>query len=157
MPNDNMDRPFGWDDEVEVSTSEFTVLPEGDYDFTVASFERGYTQGSEKMSSSPMANLSLRCTGPGGSGTVRTNLILNDRTKWKVCEFFKATGLIDASASAEDRVRFPWSRVVGASGRCHLSVRKWRGNDGAERESNDVARFMPRASGMSAASLPKSF
>lgn len=156
MPELN-DRPFGWDDEVTVSTTgDFTLLPEGDYDFTVTNFERSSTQGSAKMSSSLMAVLTLACTGPHGSGNVRANLILNDKTSWKIYEFFKSCGLIPQTTDTTDTIRFPWSRVPGAHGRCHLGVRSFIGNDGQKRESNDVTRFLAPAAG-APMTLPASF
>lgn len=156
MPEMN-DRPFGWDDEVTVSTTgDYTVLPEGDYDYTVVNFERSNTQGSAKMTSSPMAVLTLACAGPQGTGNVRANLILNDKTSWKIYEFFKSCGLIPQTTDTTDTIRFPWSRVPGARGRCHLAIRKYIGNDGQEHETNDVTKFFAPAAGTSM-SLPASF
>lgn len=44
-----MEREFGWDDEIVKEGGEgFTLLPPGDYNFTVAKFERGRFAGSEK-------------------------------------------------------------------------------------------------------------
>ena len=40
---------FGWDDEINNESSDFVLLPEGDYDFTVDKFERARFDGSEKM------------------------------------------------------------------------------------------------------------
>ena len=40
---------LGWDDTIQ-EESEFIILPAGDYDFTVKSYERGRFNGSEKMS-----------------------------------------------------------------------------------------------------------
>ena len=34
-----------------------------------------------------------------------------------------------------------WGAVPGASGVCHVGVRKWTGNDGKERESNEITEF----------------
>ena len=42
------EREFGWDDEIE-NDSEFQILPDGDYNFTVTGFERGRHQGSAKL------------------------------------------------------------------------------------------------------------
>lgn len=38
--NTEMERELNWDDEIEKDGNEFVLLPEGDYDFTVESFER---------------------------------------------------------------------------------------------------------------------
>ena len=34
-----------------------------------------------------------------------------------------------------------WGAVPGASGVCHVGIRKWTGNDGKERESNEITEF----------------
>ena len=39
MDNNNIERELDWDSEIN-KESEFTLLPEGDYNFTVVSFER---------------------------------------------------------------------------------------------------------------------
>ena len=43
-----MERELDWDDEIE-RESDFVLLPEGDYDFTVTGFERARHEGSEKL------------------------------------------------------------------------------------------------------------
>ena len=45
MENTNIDRELSWDDEIEKDSGEFILLPEGDYEFTVESFERARYQG----------------------------------------------------------------------------------------------------------------
>lgn len=47
---DTIERELGWDDNIQ-KESEFTLLPEGDYDFTVKSF----TRGKRGAISSPLA------------------------------------------------------------------------------------------------------
>ena len=34
-----------------------------------------------------------------------------------------------------------WGAVSGATGVCHVGIRKWAGNDGKERESNEITEF----------------
>ena len=48
-----------WDDEIEKDGGDFVLLPEGDYNFTVAKFERGRFAGSEKMPACNQAKLEL--------------------------------------------------------------------------------------------------
>ena len=38
-------------------------------------------------------------------------------------------------------MRMNWSAVPGSGGVCHVGVRKWTGNDGKERESNEITEF----------------
>ena len=34
-----------------------------------------------------------------------------------------------------------WGAVPGSTGVCHVGVRKWTGNDGKEREGNEINEF----------------
>ena len=38
-------------------------------------------------------------------------------------------------------MRMNWGAVPGSTGVCHVGVRKWTGNDGKERESNEITEF----------------
>ena len=48
MMSQQVERELGWDDEIEKDGGSFILLPAGDYNFTVAKFERGRFQGSDK-------------------------------------------------------------------------------------------------------------
>ena len=52
----DLGKEIGWDDAIENEGTEFEPLPEGTYEFTVASMERAHFGGSEKMAP---CNLSL--------------------------------------------------------------------------------------------------
>lgn len=41
-----MDRELEWNDVIEKDGNEYVLLTEGDYDFTVESFDRGITTGA---------------------------------------------------------------------------------------------------------------
>ena len=45
---DTRGKELGWDDEV-AKGEEYIILPEGDYDFVIESFERGRVAGSDKI------------------------------------------------------------------------------------------------------------
>ena len=45
----DLGKEIGWDDAIENEGTEFEPLPEGTYEFTVASMERAHFGGSEKM------------------------------------------------------------------------------------------------------------
>ena len=100
-------------------------------------FERARHNGSEKIPPCNKAVLTLFLRGPGGSGDVQTNLFLHSKFEWKLCQFFTAIG----QRKHGETMRMNWGAVTGASGYCHVGVRKWMGNDGKERESNEIAEF----------------
>lgn len=130
-------RALSWDDEIE-QESEFTLLPEGDYDFVVESFERGRFDGSEKMPPCPMAILNLRVTGKEGATTIQHRLFLHTKSEWALSAFFKSIGMKHTG----EKVRMDWNKVTGAHGRCHVTVRTYVGNDGSDRQANQVRRFL---------------
>ena len=39
---------YGWEDEIVNEGGDFVLLPEGDYDFTVAKYERARHEGGQK-------------------------------------------------------------------------------------------------------------
>ena len=58
----DLDRELDWNDTIEKDGDEFVLLPEGDYDFEVISFERGRHPGSEKLPPCNKATLSIKLT-----------------------------------------------------------------------------------------------
>ena len=88
------EREFGWDDEIE-NDSEFQILPDGDYNFTVTGFERGRHQGSAKLPPCNKAIITLNVAdGKGNQGTIKHNLFLHTKTEGMLCAFFTALGAI---------------------------------------------------------------
>ena len=84
------EREFGWDDEIE-NDSEFQILPDGDYNFTVTGFERGRHQGSAKLPPCNKAIITLNVAdGKGNQGTIKHNLFLHTKTEGMLCAFFTA-------------------------------------------------------------------
>lgn len=72
MSEEYKGKELGWDDSVEKGSS-FTVLPEGEYDFTIESFERGRYEGSDKVPACPQALLKVRVDAPEGTCIMNEN------------------------------------------------------------------------------------
>lgn len=130
------ERAFDWNDTIE-KDSTFEILPEGDYDFTVISFERARHNGSEKLPPCNKAVLTIRVSNGEKTGTIFYNLFLHTKTEGMLCAFFTAIG----HRKKGEQLRMDWSRVTGAKGRCKVGIRKWTGNNGQEMTSNDIVRF----------------
>jgi hypothetical protein len=132
------DNGYGWDDEVATTDEGFSILEEGDYTFKVVDFERGRVKKG-KNAGANQAIYTLMVTGTDGTTIERKYFIpLVDSLRWKATKFFKSVGAIDADSHGES-VRFPWGEVVGMSGRCHVIKTKWTGDDGEERDQNDIS------------------
>ena len=144
MENNIMDRELGWEDEIEHDGEGFTLLPEGDYQFRVLSFERGRYQGGAKLPPCNKAELKILLESPQGSTTIIHNLFLHTKVEGLLCAFFTAIG----QRKHGEKLRMNWGSVVGAVGRCKVSIRAYTGNDGKEHKVNQIDRFYePETSG----------
>lgn len=135
--NNMMDREFGWDDEISNDGQSFRILPEGDYTFTVKKFERARHSGSEKIPACNKAVLTAAVSNQDAAGEVLVNLFLHSKFEWKLCQFFTAIG----QRKRGETLRMNWGSVPGSAGSCHVGVRTWTGNDGKEKESNEITEF----------------
>ena len=92
MGNKNDERELDWNDTIEKDSSDFITLPEGDYDFTVDSFDRARHNGSEKLPPCNKAVLKIRIDDPAGTVIVTHNLFLHTRTEGMLSAFFSSIG-----------------------------------------------------------------
>jgi len=140
--SNTVDRELGWDDEIE-KDSEFILLPAGEYDFTVKKFERGRHQGSEKLPPCNKAIISIVIADPASNQeiTLEHNLFLHTKTEGMVSAFFVGIG----QKKKGEKLKMDWNAVIGATGRCKLSVRTWKHKDsGDDMQSNEIRSFLPK-------------
>lgn len=135
-----IERELGWDDEIEKDGGDFILLPDGDYDFIVESFERGRHPGSEKLPPCNKAMLKIRIDSEEGAAVISHNLFLHTKTEGMISAFFSSIG----QKKKGEKVKMNWNAVIGATGRCKVVVRKWTGDDKEERQSNDIKKFYPK-------------
>lgn len=127
---------IGWDDEV-VSDEAFILLDEGDYDFTVESFERGTFKGSAKIPQCPKLELKLKVSTPQGNVTVNYDIIMWSTLEWKYSEFLRAIGM----KKHGEKAKINWNAMTGARGRARFYTRTYTKADGTEGKVNDVRRM----------------
>lgn len=131
------EREFNWDDEI-LEESSFTLLPEGDYDFVVNSFNRGRHSGSAKLPACNKAELEITVDdGKGNKGMIFHNLFLHTKCEGILSAFFISIG----QKKHGEPLRMNWNAVIGARGRCKVAVDKWTGNDGTEKQNNKITKF----------------
>lgn len=135
--NNNLSNtPLDWDSEISQESS-FTLLPEGEYPFTVISYERKYHNGSEKLTACPKAELTIEIDGGDkGTVTVKHNLFIHRKTEGLLCEFFLSIG----QKKHGEPLRMDWPAVPGSTGRCKLGVRQYNSND-----YNEIKKFLEPA------------
>lgn len=133
----NVDRVFDWDDTIENEGSQWTLLPEGDYNFRIESFERKHYGGGGKIPACNQAAINVSIDAPEGSTTIQHNLFLYSKMEWKLSEFFIAIG----QKKHGEKVRMNWNAVPGACGQCKIGIRKFTKKDGTEGQSNEILKF----------------
>lgn len=138
---EDLGRALGWDDEI-TSDGEFSIIPEGNYPFTVLGYERKRYPGGKKMCACNYAAVQIRIDGPDGSlGTITTNLYLNDKCFGILSAFFRSIG----QKKHGEPLAPKWGEITGTTGICKVKIRKFLKNDGTEGESNDVQFLDPPA------------
>lgn len=145
----DFERELNWDDEIS-KESEFTLLPEGDYNFTVVGFNRGRHNGSAKLPACNKAELELKVDdGKGNTGTILHSLFLHTKTEGMISAFLIAIG----QKKRGEPVKPNWNAMVGAQGRCKVGVHEWVNDKGETMKNNQIKKFYdPEAP---AASAPK--
>ena len=74
---------------------------------------------------------------PGGTASVKYDLILWSSLEWKISEFFRAIG----QKKHGEKLRPQWGAVVGSKGRGRFKPREYDKKDGSKSKVNDVEKF----------------
>lgn len=130
-----MGRELSWDDNIEKDSDEFVVLPEGDYEFIVESYERARHPGSEKLPACNKAIVKLRIDSQYGTAFINHNLFLHTNTEGMLSAFFTAIG----QKKKGEALRMNWNSVPGSTGRVHVKPKEYNG-----RQYNDIKKFYPK-------------
>lgn len=147
------DHELGWDDEIEKDT-DYILLAEGDYSFTVESFERARHNGSEKLPACNKAIVYLKIkgrdmeSGREGEVTIRHQLFLHSKTEGMLCAFFTGIG----QRKKGERMKMNWNLVPGSTGKAKIGIREYNG-----RKFNEVKKFYDPADTPAAPSQPTHF
>lgn len=137
------EKELQWDDTITKDASDFLLLPEGDYNFMVESFERGRHGGSEKLPPCNKAILTLRIDAPEGTAKITHNLFLHSKTEGMLSAFFTCIG----QKKKGEPLKMNWGAVPGSTGRCKVEIHPYKNRDGEERKSNDIKKFYPKEEG----------
>lgn len=144
----NASHELGWDDEISNDSGSYILLDEGDYEFTVTTFERARFPGSAKVPPCNKAVLTLAVETAEGTATTKYELIMYSTFEWKLSEFFRAIG----QKKHGEPLRPRWNEVVGSRGRGRFKPRTYTKKDGGEGTANNVEKlydYDPAAMGAS--------
>ena len=138
MENIN-ERELDWNDTIEKEGSGFILLPEGDYDFTVESFDRGRHEGSKKLPPCNKAVLKIRIDAAQGTAYLNHNLFLHTITEEMLSAFFSSIG----QKKKGEPLCTNWAGVPGSTGRAKVGIYTYQKN-GETRQINEIRRFYPK-------------
>ena len=134
------ERVLDWDDEIEKDGDGFTVLPVGEYPFTVVDFERERFTPKDggKLPACNMAIVHIKLDGGDlGTATIKDRLYLHSMTEGLLCAFFTGIG----QRSHGEKVAMNWDRVNGSTGRAKVGIRKYT-KDGKAMEINEINQYL---------------
>lgn len=128
----DLGRELSWDDEIQNDGPDFTILPEGDYDFVVTEFERARHPGSTNLPPCNKAVVQIKIEGEEGISIIRHQLFLHTKTEGLLAEFFMGIG----QRKKGEKISMNWNQVVGSTGRARVGIREWDG-----KQYNEIKRF----------------
>lgn len=124
----NFERELGWEDTIE-KDSEFVLLPDGLYYFTVKSLERGrHTPNPQKPGKLPACNkatVSIKIIANEGEIELHHNLFLHSTTEGMLSAFFAAIG----QKKKGEPLKMNWNAIIGTTGVCKVGTRQYNGNN----------------------------
>lgn len=133
----NEERELNWDDILTSDPADYITIPEGDYTFTVESYERARHNGSEKLPPCLKAILHLRIDSADGPVYINHQLFLHTRTEGLISAFFLSIGQKKKGVDTP----MNWQAVPGSTGRAHITLDPDKNNP--ERKYNHVKKFYP--------------
>ena len=124
--NNGADINLDWDSGLDfVEENEYSILPVGEYEFTVVNLEKTYSKAS-----SPMGVITLDIiTDQGQHSTVKDYLVISESMAWKLSSFFQCVGL---QKKGEALKKMPWNKVVGAEGRVSIKHETYKDKESAK-------------------------
>jgi len=136
--NENKDMLMDWNDSIETDGQDFILLPEGDYNFTVTNFERGRFPGGPKVPACNKASITVQVDAKDGLAIVKFDLLLYRSLEWRISAFFRCIG----QKKHGEKLTMDWNKVIGSNGRAHFKQRSYTNNQGEEKFTNDIDRFI---------------
>jgi hypothetical protein len=144
-----------WDGVIQ-KESNFFLLPEGEYDFRVKSFERARHEqkDGQKIPTCPMARVFFEVVcadAPDGVVELREEFKLHSSVEWLICAFYTSIGM----RKKGEAVRMNWPATIGKYGRFVVGFREYT-KDGEERKVNQIKKYLepPEAPAQTTAQQP---
>ena len=124
----NFDHEIDWEGTIE-KDSDFVLLPDGLYHFTVVGMERTrHTPNPQNPGKLPACNkaiVSIKIVANEGETELRHNLFLHSSTEGMLSAFFAAIG----QKKKGEPLRMNWNTIIGATGVCKVGTRQYNNNN----------------------------
>lgn len=127
---------IGYEGTIEEESGGFTLLPEGDYDFTVSKITRGRYEGSDKMPACNSVTVELTVWGAQDKATISERFFLVKKFEWKLSQFFLSIGV----KKHGEPLMMRWN-IEGMRGKCKVYIDHYKKNDGSDGQSNKIKKF----------------
>ena len=127
---------IGYEGTIENEDGGFTLLPDGDYDFTVNKVTRGRYEGSDKMPACNSVTVELTVWGPQDKTVITERFFLVKKFEWKLSQFFLSIGL----KRHGEQLVMRWN-IEGYRGKCKVYVDHYKKQDGSDGQSNKIKKF----------------
>lgn len=127
---------IGYEGMIEEESGGFTLLPEGDYDFTVSKITRGRYEGSDKMPACNSVTVELTVWGAQDKATISERFFLVKKFEWKLSQFFLSIGV----KKHGEPLMMRWN-IEGLRGKCKVYIDHYKKNDGSDGQSNKIKKF----------------
>ncbi|WP_270364373.1 hypothetical protein [Enterococcus malodoratus] len=145
---------LGWGDSFIAEESSFTLLPAGEYPFTVTGFERKIYDGNSTkiQNGTPYAEIEMEFTGAEGTTKVIDRLYMVKKWQWKLTQFF--TGIGQAPIIGQPFAP-NWGTVVGSRGRAKLLINEYTSQKtGKENKNNQIDEYLAPVANSGVVSQP---
>lgn len=126
-----------WDSTIDQDEQQYTLIEEGDYDFTVDHIDKTFVgDSSEKYAGAKMATVYMNIQVPGqDSVSIRENFILHSNFAWKIGSLLVSTGLKKKGEPISGNY---WGKLPGTMGRCHVKQNTSRRNPDQKFNNIDI-------------------
>ena len=127
---------IGYEGTIEEESGGFTLLPDGDYDFTVSKITRGRYEGSDKMPACNSVTVELTVWGAQDKAVISERFFLVKKFEWKLSQFFLSIGV----KKHGEPLNMRWN-IEGCRGKCKVYVDHYKKQDGSDGQSNKIKKF----------------
>ena len=128
---------IGFEGTIEEEGSDFVLLPEGDYEFTVNKVIRTRHEASQNLPECNEVDVELAVWGASDKAIITERFFLIRKLEWKLSQFFLCIGL----KKHGEPLNMRWN-IEGMKGKCKVIVEKYQKRDGnGEGQSNRIKKF----------------